>query len=138
MITDTIYHPISHVVVVQPPSWCGYILSDAIEESLSATTIPFVKKIHFDVGRHGAIEKEMTFEWPVTLREAIQQAEQWLKQPMEKAHFAQLMEQGDLFGGGEGDTMDLYPCRGHALGDCRFLYEIVYQSEDTIRLVCGS
>jgi hypothetical protein len=91
--------------------------------------------ITFDVGRYGINTHTMVFETKVTEVEAVRAVERWLSQPMTVEHLERLIEDNDLF---DSDaTLQDYPIRGDALGDCIYL-ESVICDEGHITLLCGS
>jgi hypothetical protein len=93
--------------------------------------------VTFDTGRYGGLNQTIKFTVPVTERDAVSKAEEWLNQPMTKDHFSSLKENMDLFCGGDDLEFGDLQYNWEALGDCHFL-EVIERSGQEITIICGS
>lgn len=97
-----------------------------------------IRRITFNVGRYGETTHTIYFQMLVSEKDAIEQAEAYLSQPLTEDAYKMLVEKDDIFGGYPWDDVkEFYKIRGRCLGDAKFLEKVVHRGS-SITLQCGS
>ncbi len=96
-----------------------------------------VNKVTFDISRYGKYEESLTFNDPITIKNAISNVEKYLSQPLTYEYYERIKD--DLFSDAMEfvDAIKYYECRGEALTDNRFL-ESVQITDGHLTFCCGS
>lgn len=95
-----------------------------------------VRNVTFNISRYGEHEHSITFDPPVTEKEAIIQVEAYLSEPLAEGYYAVI--QDDMFHGFTWDeAKEEFACRGDALTDARFL-ERTPITDGAMRIETGS
>lgn len=98
-----------------------------------------VRSVTFNTGRYGDNSHTIFFDAGcVTEKEAIEEVEQYLSQPLTETYYEKLRKDGDLFGSGAPwvEASEYMKIRCDCIGDARFLESI--EGREALILHCGS
>ena len=96
-----------------------------------------VTSVNFSISRYRTCDHTIKFKEPISERDAIDEAEEFLSEPLTKQFLKDVIHEGNKFYYGDWNIED-GECRGELLGGAIFLEEAHLDTDGQLTLGCGS